>query len=68
MIMIKRLDRSQKEALSNFFNNIAVAWFIAIFVSPSLASGFSWLTFIAYSFNMIGALYISMALLKEEKK
>lgn len=59
------LTSGQKQSLSTFFNNIAVAWFVAIFITPTLISNVKLLTIIAYAVNMIVALYLSLFLLKE---
>lgn len=61
------LNSSQRKALSQFFNNIAVGWFVAAFVTPNLASQFQLLTLIGYLINMIGALYISLWFINEEE-
>lgn len=51
---------SQRKALSQFFNNIAVAWFVVAFATPNLATQFHMLTLLGYIINMIGALYIAL--------
>jgi len=38
------LNSDQEKALSTFFNNIAVAWFIGLFVVPKLSSDLDLLT------------------------
>jgi hypothetical protein len=60
------LNKSQKEKLSDFLNNIAVAWFSGAFIASSLLST-NWLTFIIYLVNMSVALGFSLYLVKEEK-
>ncbi len=62
-----KLNSFQKEALSSFFNNIAVAWFIAAFITPVISSEIKALTTLQFIVNMMGALYISLFLLKEER-
>jgi len=56
---------SQKQAFSTFFNNLAVAWFVALFASPTIARDINWLTLIQYLVNMFLALFVSIYLLKE---
>lgn len=53
--------------VSGFFSNVAVAWFVGLFVAPRLSSEFDALTMVRYGVNMIGTLFISLLLLKEEK-
>lgn len=56
---------SQRKALSSFFNNIAVAWFIGAFVTPQIVTSLDPLTLLRYLANMVLALYISLLCLKE---
>jgi hypothetical protein len=63
--MIRRLNRSQKEALSDFFNNIAVAWCVALFATPTFIPTYNPLTLISYSVSMIAAIIIALLLRKE---
>lgn len=61
------LNLEQKKSLSSFFNSLAVGWFLALFATPNIAESFNPLTLVIYLVNMIGALYISLFLLKEAK-
>lgn len=58
------LNLSQKKALSNFFSNVAVAWFVALFITPSIRD-IDPLTVLRFIANMVFALYLSLFLLKE---
>lgn len=60
-----RLNFEQRKSLSGFFSSLSIAWFIAIFATPSIVKDFNLLTTLMYIVNMIGALYISLWLLKE---
>ena len=60
------VNASQKRALSSFFSNVAVAWFVGAFVTPVISSEFTLLTIIRYLVNMIIALYLALYLLKED--
>lgn len=60
------LNSSQRKALSSFFNNVAVAWFVGAFVTPQITPEFGPLTILRYLGNMIITLYFAMFLLKEE--
>lgn len=60
-------NKNQREGLSSFFNNIAVAWFVGLFVVPRLSGEFDILTVIRFIVNIIGALAISLYFLKEDK-
>lgn len=61
------LNFSQRKALSSFFINVAVAWFVGAFVTPQIASDFTPLTLIRFLANMLVSLYISLRLLQEER-
>lgn len=65
--MIVQLNLDQKKSLSGFFNNIAVAWFGATFISPALKSEIAVLTFLSYFANIIISLYISLYLLRKKR-
>lgn len=60
------LNKEQKQSVSLFFNNIAVGWFVAVFVTPSFTS-INLLTSSIYFVSMIVALIISLSFLREEK-
>jgi hypothetical protein len=66
--MHKFLNKKQKEAVAGFCFNIAVAWFVGIFVVPKLTADFDFLTFFKYLVNMSGMFLAGILLLKEEKK
>ncbi len=57
---------SQRKALSAFLNNIAAAWFVGLFVAPRLSTEFDTLIILRYLVNIIGALYLSLSLLKNK--
>lgn len=60
------LNKSQKEGLSDFFNSLAVGWFTAIFLTPTLAPQKSNLLILSlYGASMVVALVISLSLRKE---
>lgn len=61
------LNTKQRESLSSFFNNIAVAWFVALFVVPKISREFDVLTVIRFIANIIGTLTISLYFLRKEK-
>lgn len=61
------LNFSQKKSLSSFFNNIAVGWFIAGIVAPSLTLEFDLLTLTKVIANILLNLYLSLILLREER-
>lgn len=51
------LNRSQKESLSDFFNSIAVAWFVALFATPAFNLGnYTLLTLLVYGVTILAAL------------
>ena len=56
------LNAKQTESLSNFFSNMAVAWFVVAFVSPPEP-----FAFLRFSFYGILAIYISLFLLRKVK-
>ena len=58
------LNSEQSKSLSSFFNNIAVAWFVAAFVTPNVLAQFYPLNLLLYFANMIGALLLSLLFLK----
>lgn len=58
------LNFEQRKALSNFCINIAVAWFVAIFATPSITDEIDWLLLIRYCANIILALVIGIYFLK----
>lgn len=60
------LNLAQRRSLSTFFNNIAVAWFGAAFITPSIELSFNPLTIIKFLVNMIAALYLSLVFLEDE--
>lgn len=60
-----KLNKKQKEIISSFFMNISVAWFVGLFVVPTLSASFDVLTFIKYLVNMIGTFAIAVMLVKE---
>lgn len=60
-----RINKRQKEIVSSFFMNISVAWFVGLFVVPTLSASFDVLTFIKYLVNMIGTFTIAVMLVKE---
>lgn len=60
------LNYSQKKVLSSFFINVAVAWFVAAFVTPEITSELNILTLFRYLANMILALFLALLFLKEE--
>lgn len=60
------LNLEQRKVLSSFLNSLAVAWFVAAFITPSLEPEVSALTYLTYIANMVFALYLSIAFLKEE--
>lgn len=60
------LNSSQKKELSTFFNNIAVAYFIGIFVVPQLSLEFDILDVIRYIILGIFSLFIALLFLQEE--
>lgn len=57
---------AQRESLSSFFNNIAVAWFVGLFVVPKLTPDFDALTVLRFLGNMAGALILSLLFLRED--
>lgn len=59
------LNFEQKKALSSFFIGAAIAWFVVLFASPSVAKEINLLTLIQYLANMFLALFNSMYLLKD---
>lgn len=63
--MIQQLNKSQRLLLSDFFNNIAVAWCVALFATPTFIPAYSPLTLLTYSVSMVAALVIALLLRKE---
>ncbi|MBP9719373.1 MAG: hypothetical protein KBD46_02805 [Candidatus Levybacteria bacterium] len=59
--MIWRLNKNQKNTLSDFLKDIALAFFIGLFVVPKLSSDFDTLTTIKYLVNI--GMYLTAALL-----
>jgi hypothetical protein len=55
----------QRKSLAAFFNSLAVAWFVALFATPSVAKDVSLLTLIQYLVNMLLALFFSLYFLKD---
>lgn len=64
--MKMEINSSQKKAISGFFVNIAVAWFVGAFVTPKISPDFDTLTLIRYLANMIGAIVLALFFLKDE--
>jgi len=65
--MLRFLNQEQKKSLSSFFTGISVGWFIALFASPNFLSDIKPLTIVSYLVNIIGAIFLSLFVLKEEK-
>lgn len=63
--MILKLNKSQKATLSDFLRDIALAYFIGLFVVPKLSSDFDALTTIKYIVNIGMYLTASLLLRKE---
>lgn len=59
--MIVKLNKSQRAMLSDFLKDIALAYFIGLFVVPKLSSDFDTLTTIKYLVNI--GMYLTAALL-----
>lgn len=57
--MVIALNIEHTKSLSNFFSNMAVAWFVAAFIGPPAISAI--IVFVGYG---IMALYISLLLLR----
>lgn len=64
--MHKYLNKKQRESLASFFSSTAVGWFSAAFIVIYVSPQVTWLIFSKFLVNMMGSLYISMWLLKEE--
>ena len=60
------LNQKQREQLSSFFSNIAVGWFSAAFIVIAVSKDMTWLILLKFVGNMLGSLYLSLWLLKEE--
>lgn len=58
-------NTKQREAMSDFFRNVAVGWFTAAFTIPYLISPYDFLTQLKYVGSMGVALYISLHLLED---
>lgn len=69
---MNRLNMEQRKSLSNFFNGLAVAWAVAVFVGPNVNLSknliVSLLTIGIYIVNMVVALGISLYLIREPKR
>lgn len=63
--MVKRPTREQQRLLADFFKDISVGWFVAVFATPVLTKEFNLLTICLYIANMVAALAISFFLAKE---
>jgi len=59
------LNKSQKLLLSDFFNNVAVAAFIALFLAPDLSPNFNSLTAFKYIANIVVDLVIALSFRKD---
>jgi len=59
------LNQKQKASLSSFFSNIAVGWFTAAFIVVTVSKEVTWLILFKFVVNMMGSLYLSLWLLKE---
>lgn len=57
----------QRKSLSSFFNSIAVAWFVALFIPPTITPYFNPLITVTQFVNMLGALYLSLFIIEKEK-
>jgi len=60
-----KLNKSQRELLSDFFSNLSLAWCIALFATPTFIPAYNPLTLITYSASMVVALLIALVLRKE---
>jgi hypothetical protein len=58
-------NQKQKESLASFFSNIAVGWFAAAFIVITVSKDLTWLILFKFVGNMLGSLYLSLWLLKE---
>jgi hypothetical protein len=65
--MSRFFNKDQQRLLSDFFSNIAAAYFIGLFVVPKLTSDFDALTVIKYVVNMIGMLVVALWLLNKKQ-
>ena len=62
--MYFRLNNKQKEELASFFTNLAVGWFTAAFIVTAISPDVTVFTFTRYLVNMVGAVSISLLLLR----
>lgn len=58
-------NQEQRKSLSSFFSSLAVAWFVAAFVTPTIEPNVVLLTYAVYISNMLFALYISLVFLED---
>ncbi|MBI2033088.1 MAG: hypothetical protein HYT10_01335 [Candidatus Levybacteria bacterium] len=58
-------NKKQKEAMSDFFRNVAVGWLTAAFTLPYVLTPYDFLTQIKYLVSMGFALYISLHFLED---
>jgi hypothetical protein len=59
-------NKQQIQQLSSFFSNVAVGWFTAAFIVIVVSKDLTWLILLKFVGNMMGSLYLSLWLLKEE--
>ena len=62
---MRLLNFDQRKALSQFFNGVAVAWFAAFFSVPVIEPQISVLTMLQIIANIVGALGLSLYVLKD---
>jgi hypothetical protein len=60
-----KLNQKQREKIASFLMDVSVAWFVGLFVVPSLPETFNALIFCKYLVNMIGTFFFSLWVLKE---
>jgi len=58
-------NKKQIDQLASFFSNVAVGWFTAAFIVVSVSTDVTWLILLKFVGNMVGSLYLSLWLLKE---
>jgi hypothetical protein len=63
--MHEYLNQKQRESLASFFTSIAVGWFTAAFIVVAVSKDLTWLILFKFVGNMMGSLYLSLWLLKE---